>query len=265
MLTKTPLIVGLSFLFSIGCATAESLPADSGAGATSAGGQSTGTVSSKGGGTSVGGAAAVRGGASSVGASTGGGASTARGGSTGITVTTRAPSCTDLIKNGDESDVDCGGTCPVACAFGKKCAADTDCADGVPCATGLCTTCTNSVLDGNETDVDCGGSCPKCAEGKTCKVTADCSTYNCEAATGACGVAKSCVAVIRPECDCSLNVVNAGDAVGCQKVLDCYLANECGPTDTCAATNDSVCGGNKLGVDLGKLNAAKAVYACNCK
>ncbi len=35
-------------------------------------------------------------------------------------------------------------------------------------------TCNNSILDGDETDVDCGGSCGKCAEGKKCKVDADC-------------------------------------------------------------------------------------------
>ncbi|HLL52587.1 MAG TPA: kelch repeat-containing protein [Myxococcaceae bacterium] len=39
-------------------------------------------------------------------------------------------SCTDGVKNGNESDVDCGGACQ-QCAFGKTCAAAADCASGV--------------------------------------------------------------------------------------------------------------------------------------
>lgn len=38
-----------------------------------------------------------------------------------------APSCTDQIKNGTEGDVDCGGSC-TACAVGRTCATDSDCA-----------------------------------------------------------------------------------------------------------------------------------------
>ena len=36
------------------------------------------------------------------------------------------PSCTDKLKNGTETDVDCGGSCP-ACKGGQTCAANTDC------------------------------------------------------------------------------------------------------------------------------------------
>lgn len=40
---------------------------------------------------------------------------------------TQPASCTDNIKNGYETDVDCGGkTCP-KCDLGKKCTAPTDC------------------------------------------------------------------------------------------------------------------------------------------
>ena len=45
--------------------------------------------------------------------------------------------CSDKVKNGSESDVDCGGTCP-ACADGKACGAGTDCTSGV-CTAGKCT------------------------------------------------------------------------------------------------------------------------------
>ena len=47
------------------------------------------------------------------------------------------PTCNDAIKNGHETDVDCGGgTCPV-CADGKLCAANTDCHSG-SCQKGVC-------------------------------------------------------------------------------------------------------------------------------
>ena len=38
-----------------------------------------------------------------------------------------APTCTDGEQNGDETDVDCGGSCP-ACGVGKACATDQGCA-----------------------------------------------------------------------------------------------------------------------------------------
>ncbi len=53
------------------------------------------------------------------------------------------PTCNDGIKNGDETDVDCGGSCPA-------CVTEPTCNDGI--------------MNGDETDVDCGGSCPACPE-----------------------------------------------------------------------------------------------------
>lgn len=41
-----------------------------------------------------------------------------------------SPTCTDGIKNGDETDVDCGGTSCVRCAVGRRCTADLDCKTG---------------------------------------------------------------------------------------------------------------------------------------
>jgi cysteine-rich repeat protein len=46
-----------------------------------------------------------------------------------------APACDDLARNGDESDVDCGGSCP-DCPTGKMCGVDDDCVgncDGATC------------------------------------------------------------------------------------------------------------------------------------
>jgi FG-GAP-like repeat/FG-GAP repeat len=41
-----------------------------------------------------------------------------------------APSCTDGIPNQDETDIDCGGTICHACAAGRVCEVDRDCASG---------------------------------------------------------------------------------------------------------------------------------------
>ncbi len=84
------------------------------------------------------------------------------------------PTCDDGIQNGDETDVDCGGTACVAC--------DPTCSDGiqnqdetdVDCGGGTCTacdpTCSDGIQNGDETDVDCGGSTcaacePTCSDG----------------------------------------------------------------------------------------------------
>src|SRR4051794_33806548 len=57
-----------------------------------------------------------------------------------------AATCTDGLKNGSESDVDCGGACP-RCGNGKICATRSDCVGGL-CAGGTCQACA--------VDDDCG-------------------------------------------------------------------------------------------------------------
>lgn len=61
------------------------------------------------------------------------------------------PTCNDGIQNGNETGVDCGGSC-------------------TPCQT--TPTCNDGIQNGNETGVDCGGSC------------APCQTTTCDAPTG---------------------------------------------------------------------------------
>jgi hypothetical protein len=89
--------------------------------------------------------------------------------------------CDDGIQNGDETDVDCGGSC-APCADGKMCLGDQDCASG-HCEGGGCAaaeTCSDLIKNGSETDVDCGGgACPPCADGKTCVIDSDCESGHC--------------------------------------------------------------------------------------
>jgi hypothetical protein len=91
-------------------------------------------------------------------------------------------SCTDGIKNGSETDVDCGGgSCP-PCLNGARCVQPSDCQSFV-CQNGLCdpaASCTDGIKNGSETDVDCGGgSCPACPNGKHCTLSTDCQSLMC--------------------------------------------------------------------------------------
>ncbi len=67
------------------------------------------------------------------------------------------------MKNGKETDIDCGGPICPACADEKTCKIGTDCSSGV-CAVGFCQapSCVDQVKNGGETGVDCGGSCSPC-------------------------------------------------------------------------------------------------------
>jgi hypothetical protein len=77
--------------------------------------------------------------------------------------------CDDGLKDGGETDVDCGGkpacggdACKV-CSDGLKCKGAADCASGV-CFGGLCAKagCDDKVQNGGEIGVDCGGACKPC-------------------------------------------------------------------------------------------------------
>ena len=100
-------------------------------------------------------------------------------------------SCTDGMKDGQETDVDCGGPeCDAqmrTCADGKMCAVDGDCQDKV-CKGGICQapTCTDGVQNGEETGVDCGGMMcdnagDRCPAGDKCIVANDCQSLLCDA------------------------------------------------------------------------------------
>ncbi len=56
--------------------------------------------------------------------------------------------CSDGIKNGTESDVDCGGTCSTKCEGGKACNEHKDCSNGV-CEGKVCSSKTAETADPN--------------------------------------------------------------------------------------------------------------------
>ena len=63
-------------------------------------------------------------------------------------------SCSDGVKNGTETDVDCGGGCP-ACVIGKGCTLNTDCISAkCDTGTGLCVSPCPTAANGSDCDAD---------------------------------------------------------------------------------------------------------------
>jgi hypothetical protein len=108
------------------------------------------------------------------------------------TCNTAAPAdtCNDRARDGDETDVDCGGsTCTRRCLAGATCSLPSDCASNA-CDAGHCrvSTCGDGVQDGFETDVDCGWNCNPCGLHQGCYEDRDCTAgYTCLG--GTCGPA----------------------------------------------------------------------------
>lgn len=94
--------------------------------------------------------------------------------------------CFDRVRDGDESDVDCGGSCG-ACPGAAMCGDGADCQTG-SCDAGTCRAprCTDGIKNGYESDIDCGGTCSGCAAGQACGYSVggfdfDCASGNCTA------------------------------------------------------------------------------------
>jgi hypothetical protein len=91
------------------------------------------------------------------------------------------PTCSDGVRNGLETDVDCGGPTCAACSDNLACQVASDCTSGA-CVSGVCQqpTCSDGMRNGLETDVDCGGpSCPGCPDGRQCGQGTDCANGVC--------------------------------------------------------------------------------------
>jgi FG-GAP-like repeat len=172
------------------------------------------------------------------------------------------PACVNGVKDGDESDVDCGGAC-VLCALGRVCARPTDCGNGT-CISGVCVvapSCRDGVKNGRETDVDCGGFCPLCADHKHCSDPTDCQSGACGAngcqpgtctdglrdtgETGTdCGGSTSC-----PRCGLGQPCLSASDCASgfCNRFkLVCQVLPGCANGIRDGSETDVDCGGSDL-------------------
>ncbi len=144
----------------------------------------------------------------------------------------QAASCLDTVKNGAETDVDCGGGDCAGCTVGDACLGDTDCAGNL-CTGNTCQpTCTDGVQNGTETGIDCGGSCTGlCGFGSACVDDGDCLGGSC--------VANLCAAT------CTDTVKN-----GAETDVDCGggTCATCAVGDTCGTGADCASGACTAGV-----------------
>jgi hypothetical protein len=88
--------------------------------------------------------------------------------------------CTNGLRDGAETDADCGGDACKPCLTGQTCAIGSDCESAV-CEGGECleAACGDQALNGRETGVDCGGDCEPCAADEPCVVGKDCISGEC--------------------------------------------------------------------------------------
>jgi len=95
-----------------------------------------------------------------------------------------SPNCSDGVKNGAETDVDCGSQAHcLPCARGLACSANGDCETNACSKSHVCVepACTDGIQDGAESGTDCGflSHCGPCPAGESCVLPADCASGTC--------------------------------------------------------------------------------------
>jgi hypothetical protein len=140
------------------------------------------------------------------------------------------PECSDMVKNGTETDIDCGGLQCSPCAPGLQCVGNPDCKSHV-CEGGKCSapTCTDNVQNGLETYADCGGpDCSPCADTLPCNAGIDC-------------ISQACVGNVCQIPACDDKVINGsesdvdcgGTCVKCLLGQGCYVNKDCSTNHCC--------------------------------
>lgn len=163
----------------------------------------------------------------------------------------RPKECENWLKDGYETDRDCGGGQCAPCGDHLLCLVGRDCTSGV-CTDGRCAepTCQDGVKNRYETDIDCGGNCPACAIGSGCGSNADCLSQICQegrCANGDLGMAMSAVPLScsnlmqdrnESDVDCGGVCLLCGDGKKCMVNADCQSRN-C-MSNVCAATQTGI-------------------------
>ncbi len=168
------------------------------------------------------------------------------------------PDCNDGFPNGDETDVDCGGSCD-PCADGRGCMVAEDCYS-LMCEGGACQTptCYDEVQNGNEDGIDCGGGCPNlCGSVGGCDDDDDCMAdefcdENGECVSAACdnGVQDSaetdidCGGVDCPDCADDQGCNFDGDCISHVCTMDVCQAPVCDDNEQNGDETDEDCGGS---------------------
>ncbi len=180
-----------------------------------------------------------------------------------------AQSCSDTRKNQDETDVDCGGSCP-GCDAGYECEAASDCADKICSEDGLCVlgTCDDDVQNGNEGDIDCGGNCPvRCQTGQRCLQGSDCEEGVCAAEPPHLCLEPTCEDGVRNGGEVGEDCAGTCEArcpagQPCGDASDCLPDHSCNNYGLCEAPN---CGDGLLGPDETDIDCGGPECGATCK
>ncbi|MEO7330865.1 MAG: hypothetical protein ABI193_19985, partial [Minicystis sp.] len=184
------------------------------------------------------------------------------------------PTCIDGIKNGTETDIDCGGAICAKCANGKVCAVNADCSSN-SCVGGFCAAagggCADGAKNGTETDIDCGGAaCPKCANGKVCLSLTDCLSASC--ASGICAaIVPTCTDGVKNSAETDIDC-GGGTCGKCANGKTCSVHTDClsagcvgGVCAVVAATcSDGLKNGSETDVDCGGGACPKCAIGKTC-
>ena len=155
--------------------------------------------------------------------------------------------CHDNVRNGLETDTDCGGRFCEACVDGDSCALDADCVSALCGSRGEClpATCANGSLDDSETDVDCGGpSCDSCEVGASCVYDSHCESGVCQESTCRpthCGDGE--LSGDESDVDCGGSCERCLSGAACGNESDCYtrLCEELACADGCRTAWGTSC------------------------
>jgi hypothetical protein len=202
--------------------------------------------------------------------------------------------CDDNVIDGNETDVDCGGSCP-PCGLAQHCLTSADCGTwpgcdpGAGCACDAITStcvynhCSNHRQDVDETAVDCGGGdCPGCGLNMGCLLDSDCSRTlpGCDTNSGGCFCDWPSRVCVSSHCldhkeDSSETGIDCGGGrcPGCSLGQNCQYDGDCasnacdGIDRTCvsAQCSDHHQDGNETDVDCGGNDCAGCALGNKCK
>ncbi len=152
--------------------------------------------------------------------------------------------CDDGVKNGDETGLDCDGSCPLCPG---TCNVDADCPGGY-CWEGSCARCDDGIQNGDETRIDCSpylGHCPICY-GLHCTTNDDCASKTCEkgyCCATSCPLCSSCK---EPFGECKPEPYGFGDITNAENPsVVCFGEYVCDGKGKCALDKGNLCTQNE--------------------
>jgi len=179
------------------------------------------------------------------------------------------------VKNGDETDVDCGGSCSVKCAASKACKLNRDCASGLVCAEGVCVAdnvgaaCLRNSQCSTGRCAGKAGCQPKLGVAQACVSKHDCLSAVCTAGRCTAPGKDKVLNGLESDIDCggaSGVVPRCAAGKKCKASTDCVEGLECGSNGRCGKAAGAVCtagtqclSGNCYGA--GTTKACVAIYA----